>query len=160
MIGIRDTRRTGVEQAVDQCHKAGISVIMVTGDNITTARTIAENCKIINANSESSKNEATIMNGETFSNKLGGLIKFCTGCDSEIDENELEKYKATKLLEERRKKLIEKTEKDKEKEEKNKEEEEEEIELEKQEQQDECPKWKEKKVIEKERNIDLFRQEI
>ena len=97
VVGIRDTLRPGVENAVKLCRKAGIKVIMVTGDNITTAKTISENCKIVDPSDPEVNNEATIMDGEAFSRKLGGLIKFCNGCNSVIEESKLEKYKNDKI---------------------------------------------------------------
>lgn len=41
LLGIMDTLREGVKEAVDQCREAGITVRMVTGDNKDTARAIA-----------------------------------------------------------------------------------------------------------------------
>lgn len=45
--GIKDALRPGVKEAVQQCHKAGINVRMITGDNIVTARAIAIDAGII-----------------------------------------------------------------------------------------------------------------
>jgi P-type E1-E2 ATPase len=41
IVGIMDTLREGVFEAVSRCRKAGITVKMVTGDNKETARAIA-----------------------------------------------------------------------------------------------------------------------
>ncbi len=41
--------RDEVPQAVAICRRAGVTVRMVTGDNLTTARAIALNCGIIDA---------------------------------------------------------------------------------------------------------------
>ncbi|KAH0551225.1 hypothetical protein GP486_007464, partial [Trichoglossum hirsutum] len=46
IVGIQDPLREGVKQAVLDCQKAGVKVRMVTGDNILTARAIAEECGI------------------------------------------------------------------------------------------------------------------
>ncbi|KAK6363558.1 plasma membrane calcium [Orbilia blumenaviensis] len=46
LVGIQDPLRPGVEVAVAQCQKAGITVRMVTGDNVVTARAIATECGI------------------------------------------------------------------------------------------------------------------
>ena len=46
-VGIRDTLRNGVKEAVIKCHSAGVNVIMVTGDNIITATAIAKDCNIL-----------------------------------------------------------------------------------------------------------------
>ncbi|MFW9849327.1 MAG: cation-translocating P-type ATPase, partial [Candidatus Thorarchaeota archaeon] len=48
---IVDPAREGVKEAVNECHSAGINVIMITGDAAATAKTIAENLNIYNANS-------------------------------------------------------------------------------------------------------------
>jgi magnesium-transporting ATPase (P-type) len=47
VIGIKDPLRADVKEAVAECHRAGINVRMVTGDNVTTARAIAKECGII-----------------------------------------------------------------------------------------------------------------
>lgn len=47
IVGIKDPVRDEVPAAVKQCQKAGIVVRMVTGDNITTAKKIAEECGIL-----------------------------------------------------------------------------------------------------------------
>ena len=44
MIGIRDNNRPDVPNAIAKCHHAGITVRMVTGDNIVTATAIAKDC--------------------------------------------------------------------------------------------------------------------
>ena len=46
-VGIRDSLRNGVKEAVTKCHSAGVNVIMVTGDNIITATAIAKDCNIL-----------------------------------------------------------------------------------------------------------------
>jgi Ca2+-transporting ATPase len=46
VVGIQDPLREGVKEAVETCQKAGVTVRMVTGDNITTAKAIATECGI------------------------------------------------------------------------------------------------------------------
>ncbi|OCL09812.1 putative plasma membrane calcium-transporting ATPase [Glonium stellatum] len=46
IIGIQDPLRPGVKEAVMQCQNAGVCVRMVTGDNVGTAKAIAEACGI------------------------------------------------------------------------------------------------------------------
>ena len=55
IIGIQDILKDGVEQAVKNCLRAKINVIMVTGDNLTTACAIAKSCKIMSQESGKSK---------------------------------------------------------------------------------------------------------
>jgi P-type Ca2+ transporter type 2B len=47
VVGIEDPVRPEVPDAIAKCQKAGITVRMVTGDNIDTARSIAIKCGII-----------------------------------------------------------------------------------------------------------------
>ena len=42
VIGVRDNPRKEVPDAIHKCHLAGITVRMVTGDNIITAKAIAK----------------------------------------------------------------------------------------------------------------------
>ena len=46
IVGIQDPLRLGVPNAVRACQKAGVFVRMVTGDNLLTAKAIAEECGI------------------------------------------------------------------------------------------------------------------
>ena len=47
VVGIKDPLRPGVKDAIAQCQQAGVTVRMVTGDNIGTARAIATECGIL-----------------------------------------------------------------------------------------------------------------
>lgn len=47
IVGIKDPVRPGVKESVALCRSAGITVRMVTGDNITTAKAIARECGIL-----------------------------------------------------------------------------------------------------------------
>lgn len=49
VVGIQDPLRPGVTEAVQQCQRAGVFVRMVTGDNINTAKAIAQECGIYTA---------------------------------------------------------------------------------------------------------------
>ncbi|CAM6016725.1 unnamed protein product, partial [Sphagnum balticum] len=46
IVGIKDPCRFGVPESVARCQQAGIKVRMVTGDNLQTAKAIAEECGI------------------------------------------------------------------------------------------------------------------
>ena len=47
VVGIEDPVRPEVPAAIKKCQAAGITVRMVTGDNVNTARSIATKCGII-----------------------------------------------------------------------------------------------------------------
>ncbi|KAG8091616.1 hypothetical protein GUJ93_ZPchr0012g20991 [Zizania palustris] len=50
LVGLKDPCRPEVKAAIGACTKAGVAVKMVTGDNVLTARAIAEECGIITKN--------------------------------------------------------------------------------------------------------------
>jgi len=60
IVGLEDPARHGVGRAIERCHRAGISVVMVTGDHAATARNIATATGILPA----SAGEAPCLGGE------------------------------------------------------------------------------------------------
>ena len=46
-VGIRDSLRNRVKEAVAKCHSAGVNVIMVNRDNIVTGSALAKDCGIL-----------------------------------------------------------------------------------------------------------------
>ncbi len=72
IFGIMDIVRPEVPDAVLTIQKAGVTVRMVTGDNIVTARAIAVNCNIIQANQID--DDRCCMEGPAFYEKMGGLV--------------------------------------------------------------------------------------
>ncbi|ELP94658.1 cation-transporting ATPase, putative [Entamoeba invadens IP1] len=52
VFGIEDPLRPEVIQAVADCHRAGITVRMVTGDNVNTGKSIAKQCKIVESDND------------------------------------------------------------------------------------------------------------
>ena len=50
IFALIDPLRPGIEASVDRCHRSGINVRMVTGDNIGTAISISKQAHIINDN--------------------------------------------------------------------------------------------------------------
>jgi len=71
IFGIMDIVRPEVPGAVKQIQKAGVTVRMVTGDNIVTARAIAINCNILKP--EELEDSRCCMEGPEFYDKMGGL---------------------------------------------------------------------------------------
>ena len=79
LIGIyalQDPLRDEVVRSVRICHKAGINVRMVTGDNIDTAKAIALEAGILTKDQMSRK--YACMDGKTFREACGGLRKLET----------------------------------------------------------------------------------
>ncbi|XXG76742.1 hypothetical protein AAC387_Pa08g1034 [Persea americana] len=65
LVGLKDPCRSGVKEAVDACQNAGVSIKMITGDNIFTARAIAVECGILKPNQDLS---GVVVEGEEFRN--------------------------------------------------------------------------------------------
>lgn len=55
ICGIKDPARPEVRASIEQCRAAGIRVFMITGDNQTTAETIARDVGIFDADEDISK---------------------------------------------------------------------------------------------------------
>lgn len=72
IFGIMDIVRPEVPGAVLTIQKAGVTVRMVTGDNIVTARAIAVNCNILSP--EELEDARCCMEGPEFYEKMGGLV--------------------------------------------------------------------------------------
>ncbi|XP_065863206.1 putative calcium-transporting ATPase 13, plasma membrane-type, partial [Euphorbia lathyris] len=64
-VGIKDPCRPGVKKAVEDCQHAGVSIKMITGDNVYTAKAIAIECGILKPGEDT--NEA-VVEGEQFRN--------------------------------------------------------------------------------------------
>uniref|UniRef100_A0A8B9LIH1 Calcium-transporting ATPase n=1 Tax=Astyanax mexicanus TaxID=7994 RepID=A0A8B9LIH1_ASTMX len=65
VVGIEDPVRPEVPDAISKCQRAGITVRMVTGDNINTARAIAAKCGIIHAG-----DDFLCMEGKDFNRRI------------------------------------------------------------------------------------------
>ena len=101
LIGIyalQDPLRDEVISSVRICHRAGINIRMVTGDNIDTARAIALEAGILKH--EQKDRKFAVMDGKTFREACGGLRKIDTGSDllrEEIVNKEIFKEIAANL---------------------------------------------------------------
>lgn len=69
-VGMADPVREDVREAVDVCHKAGVNIIMVTGDVALTAKEVAIETGIIEA-----EGQAQILAGAEFENMTDDEIK-------------------------------------------------------------------------------------
>jgi P-type Ca2+ transporter type 2B len=65
VFGIEDPVRPEVPEAIKQCQEAGITVRMVTGDNINTARSIALKCGIIQP-----QDSFLVLDGKNFNRRI------------------------------------------------------------------------------------------
>jgi len=91
IAGIKDTLRDGVTEAVQQCHTAGITVVMVTGDLKETAVAISKECKIWNLPPNTPVPENYSMTGEEFYKKIEGLE--CEICNKSVGDCKCPKTK-------------------------------------------------------------------
>lgn len=73
IFGIQDIIRDEVPGAVDTINEAGVTVRMVTGDNLTTAKAIAVQCHLIPA--QDKDKELVCMEGPEFHRIMGGIIE-------------------------------------------------------------------------------------
>ena len=64
IVGVQDPLREGVRNSVEQCRRAGVTVRMVTGDNLNTAKAIALNASILTE--EQYDDENCAMEGPVF----------------------------------------------------------------------------------------------
>eukprot|EP00921_Rhytidocystis_pertsovi_P011216 GHVQ01018104.1.p1 GENE.GHVQ01018104.1~~GHVQ01018104.1.p1 ORF type:complete len:1253 (+),score=188.78 GHVQ01018104.1:451-3759(+) len=77
IAGIRDPVRDEVPSAVRACQQAGITVRMVTGDNLETAKQIAIKCNIYKP-----EGGGLAMLGPEFYKMIGGVV--CEACRTEV----------------------------------------------------------------------------
>ncbi|CAK89868.1 unnamed protein product (macronuclear) [Paramecium tetraurelia] len=83
IVGIKDTLRFGIPQAIRSLQTAGIKVQMITGDNKITSRAIAEDSRIL-----INKNKSLVLEGPEFIQRVGRLVcKWCQtpDCDCPSD---------------------------------------------------------------------------
>lgn len=73
IFALEDPLRPEVVGAIQMCHKAGITVRMVTGDNIATAKAIAVKAGIILPHQVD--NDDICMEGPEFSSRVEGLVE-------------------------------------------------------------------------------------
>jgi Ca2+-transporting ATPase len=64
LVGIQDPLKRCVDEAVLQCKRAGVTVRMVTGDNLITAKAISKSCNILTPDDLS--NEYATMEGPEY----------------------------------------------------------------------------------------------
>ena len=77
IVGIQDPVRPEVPGCIRQCQEAGITVRMVTGDNVDTARAIAIKCGILSSN-----DNYLVFDGEEFNKRIKkkGTVRVTVWC--------------------------------------------------------------------------------
>ncbi|CAF3451705.1 unnamed protein product [Rotaria sp. Silwood1] len=80
ICGIEDPVRPEVPDAIAKCRSAGITVRMVTGDNVNTARSIALKCGIISPN-----DSFLVLEGKEFNRRIRSTP------DGEVEQNLFDK---------------------------------------------------------------------
>lgn len=90
IIGIMDILRSEVPMSVAKCKRAGITVRMITGDNLTTAKAIAVNCGIITK--EEMDDPMVCVEGPEFYQLMGGLEDEGTPEEKVKNMKEFKKY--------------------------------------------------------------------
>ena len=73
IFGIMDPVRAEVPEAVKTSQGAGITVRMVTGDNVQIGAAIAKECGILPKGWQPSSDDNSVMDGKTFREKVGDL---------------------------------------------------------------------------------------
>jgi magnesium-transporting ATPase (P-type) len=90
IYGLADPLRPEIVQSVIDCHKAGITIRMVTGDNLDTAKAIAIEAGILTENEASSGEfPFAFMIGQDF-RRMCGQLKKETNDKGELVKEEIE----------------------------------------------------------------------
>ncbi len=76
MVGLADPPRQSVKQDIATCTKAGVRVVMITGDNGITASSIAKQINMPNSDKIITGDELNIMTDEQLHEKLKMLVFF------------------------------------------------------------------------------------
>lgn len=111
ICALQDPLRDEIVESVKKCHRAGIKVRMVTGDNLDTAKAIALDAGIITK--EEAELEYMCMDGKTFRETCGGLKKINDPSDRNLLKEEIGNKKAFREVADRLKVLARSTPEDK-----------------------------------------------
>jgi len=76
LVGFADPVRPGVAEAVSECYSAGMRIIMITGDYSLTARNIARQIGLANADRCITGAELEAMNADELSHGIGSVTIF------------------------------------------------------------------------------------
>ncbi|MFX1363952.1 MAG: cation-translocating P-type ATPase [Promethearchaeota archaeon] len=95
-VTILDPPREGVKESVEQCHEAGVDVVMITGDSPSTARAIASQIGIVTNESDMAIEGKDIKNYESYDEFKN--IKVFARVSPEHKEEIVEKYQEQKKV--------------------------------------------------------------
>ena len=95
-VTILDPPREGVRESVEQCHEAGVEVVMITGDSPTTARAIASQIAIITQESDIVAEGKEVKNIESY--EEFSQIRVFARVSPEHKEDIVENYQAQKKV--------------------------------------------------------------
>ncbi|MFW9901356.1 MAG: cation-translocating P-type ATPase [Candidatus Thorarchaeota archaeon] len=95
-VTILDPPREGVKESVEECHEAGVDVVMITGDSPATARAIASQISIISNPSEIAVEGKDVKNIKTYDEF--SRIKVFARVSPEHKEDIVEKYQEQKKV--------------------------------------------------------------
>ena len=76
LIGMEDPPREGVKESIKKCHRAGIKVVMITGDNKNTAAAIGKELGLLKDGLEISGLELDQMSKEELDSKIDKIQVF------------------------------------------------------------------------------------
>ncbi|MFW9894375.1 MAG: cation-translocating P-type ATPase [Candidatus Thorarchaeota archaeon] len=89
-VTILDPPREGVKDSVEECHEAGVDVIMITGDSPTTAKAIASQISIITKETEIALEGKDVKNIDSYD--AFSKVKVFARVSPEHKEQIIEKY--------------------------------------------------------------------
>ncbi len=95
-VTILDPPREGVKESVEECHEAGVDVVMITGDSPATARAIASQIAIITDESEIAVEGKDVKNIETYDEFA--RVRVFARVSPEHKEDIVEKYQEQKKV--------------------------------------------------------------
>lgn len=76
LVAMEDSPRLEVKNSIEKCHKAGIKVVMITGDNKDTASSIGEQLGLLNGGLVITGNELENMSDKELDSKVGNIEIF------------------------------------------------------------------------------------
>ncbi len=76
LIGMNDTPRKGMQEAIQQCHTAGVKVVMITGDHQKTAEAIAAKLGVLERGESITGKELERISDEEFAERVENIVVY------------------------------------------------------------------------------------